>query len=187
MKRAPLIVGAGALAVLAACSSGPSATTVNGELSAHTRSATDVGANAQATTAPRHHATTTEATVSADRKRHRGSSTTVSPTTFPSTPTTPTTMASNGVAGAAVTQSCSKDGECTMHPGQQAALKLLDSKGNVVASGHTRNDGAFIIPAAPGTYTLAAKAPERGVVCDPQTVTVQSGHYTSVLVTCHSK
>lgn len=74
-----------------------------------------------------------------------------------------------------------------MHSGEQAALKLLDSKGNVVASGHTRDDGAFIIPVAPGTYTLTAKAAEKKTVCDSQNVTVQAGHYSSVLVTCHAK
>lgn len=184
MKRALLIVATGALAVLAACSSGPSATNVNGELSAHTRSAAEVSANARTTTTRHRHTTTTQARSTTTRRRH-GSSTTEHVTTLPSTPTTPATMSNTGVAGAVVTQSCSADGRCTMHPGQQASLQLLNAKGKVVASGHTRDDGAFVIPVAPGTYTLTATAPTKGVVCDSQHVTVESGHYTSVLVTCH--
>ena len=194
VKRALLLVSSAALVVLAACSSGPSSARVNGQLSAHTRSASDPAANAAARKGGSNASSaTTDATFQADARRHHHRTTTTlgSTTTAPSTPTTPTTpstMAQSGVAGAAVTQTCNTPGQpCQLQGGQQAALKLLDSKGNVVASGHTSDGGGFVIPVKPGTYKLTATPPSRTQVCDPQNVTVTEGHYTSVLVYCHAK
>jgi hypothetical protein len=183
MKRFFLVAVTGASVLLAACSSGHP-TELNGKLSANTRNADEFTAAARkgSTTTRVHRRTTT--TRRTNTTRPAPTTPTRPSTTFPSTPPT---MARTGVAGVVLYETdCSADRPCSLKPGP-AKLALLDSAGNVVASGNTRDNGSFILGAAPGNYTLHAKPTGKKQQCAPVPVTVTSNGYTSARITCGAK
>jgi hypothetical protein len=177
MKRALLGLFLGALVVLSACSS---STKLDGQLSAHSRPNT-VNAQAKATTTTRRHPRTTTTRRHTTTTRRHGSASTAPALT---TPTTPTTISQSGVAGAVLYDTnCAPDRPCSLQPGP-AQLKLVTSKGVVVAQGRAADNGAFVLPAPPGNYTLLAKPPSKKQSCDAVAVTVSAGQYTTTRVHC---
>jgi hypothetical protein len=176
MKRALLGLFLGALVVLSACSS---PTKLDGQLSAHSRAET---AQAKATTTTRRHPRTTTTTRRHTTTTRRRGSASTAPAL--NTPTTPTTMSQSGVAGAVLYDTdCAADRPCSIQPGP-AQLKLVTSKGVVVAQGRAADNGAFFLPAPPGNYTLLAKPPSKKQSCDAVAVTVSAGQYTTTRVHC---
>jgi hypothetical protein len=96
-------------------------------------------------------------------------------------------MGRSGVAGAVLYETnCSADRPCSMSPGP-AEIKLVNGSGDVVARGAASDHGSFVIQAPPGTYTLLAKPPSKKDACDPVSVTIEDGHYTTTTVQCGAK
>jgi hypothetical protein len=184
MKRLLLGLSVAALVALAACSSSPPSTTLNGKLSANTRQE-EVAAKRTTTTKKR--TTTTRRTGTTRTTRTtRPRSTTTRNTTPPTTPATPTTMSQTGVAGAVLYESaCASDRPCTLQPGV-AQVSLVNKAGKVVASTNSRSNGAFVLPAPPGNYTLTGKTPAKKGTCTPVAVTVSDGGYTNTTITCRN-
>lgn len=67
----------------------------------------------------------------------------------------------------------------------QTALQLRTAAGTVVASGSSGGDGGFSIAAPPGSYTLETPPGSSAYPrCQPVQVTVTTGTYTLVDMTC---
>ena len=180
MKRLALALPLALTIGLAACSH-PS-TTIDGKLSANTRTvaAQPVAAQPIAVDAKRSPNTTR----TTRPRPPRTTSTTPGQTTLPTAPPTPPTPSLTGVAGAVLYQTdCAADRPCSLHPGA-AQVRLLDAKGNVVASDQAGDNGAFILQAPPGNYTVVAKPPSKKETCPPVPVTVSDGGYATTTVQC---
>lgn len=61
----------------------------------------------------------------------------------------------------------------------------LGGVGKVLATAHSGHDGRFRIPLSPGSYALQARAPG-AVSCAAVDVTVLTGQYPEVIITCDS-
>ena len=183
MKRLVLVLPVAVSFALAACSSHPASTAIDGKLSANARTveAQPVAVDAKVspsttrTTNPRPPHTT---------RTSRPTPTTPGETTLPTAPPAPPTPSRTGVAGAVLYQTdCSADRPCSLHPGA-AQVRLLDAKGNVVASDQAGDNGAFILQAPPGNYTLVAKPPSKKQTCPPVPVTVSDQGYSTTTIQC---
>ena len=121
-------------------------------------------------------------------------------TTARTHPTTSTTVRATATSTSVVAGSSGVKGTVTSSPTcpveqpnnpcppapTQAALKLVDGSGRVVATGQSGTDGRFSMAAPPGSYTLQATpsstGPGRG--CQPDPVTIAPGRYTDTSVSC---
>ena len=69
-----------------------------------------------------------------------------------------------------------------------ADIELVGPDGAVAASARAGDDGAFVLPAAPGRYTLRASAAGPGIGggcrAEPEEVTVEPGGEITVAVSC---
>jgi hypothetical protein len=79
------------------------------------------------------------------------------------------------------------DPECAPRPGP-AAIDLVGADGIVAASARAGDDGAFVVPVAPGRYALRANvsgsASGEGRQANPATVVVAPGAAATVAVSC---
>jgi hypothetical protein len=182
MKRIFMGLFLAALA-LTACSSGTPTKSVNGELSANTRAIPETAARRGTSTTRRPRSTATT------RRTPRTTRTTPTTPTIPqpTVPATPTTMSQSGVAGVVLYETgCAADRPCSFTPGP-AQLQLRNGNGNVVATGRASDHGSFVIPVAPGNYTLLATPPSKKQRCAPVGVTVTAGQYATTRVDCGAK
>lgn len=75
--------------------------------------------------------------------------------------------------------------ECPDQP-YQATLTVLSQTGREIAQVQADSDGRFKIPLAAGTYILHPESPNAMPFASDQTVVVQAGTFTHVVVTYDS-